>query len=1028
MVTTVTRASTVWRLLATLIAVSCFGHSLPRLHAQAGTITGTISDSKTGRPVVSATIRVEGSPVSTTSDTRGQFVLRGLTGSTARLAVARVGFQARSIEVPVGGEPVRINLEELAIKLDELVVTGNPGEATSRSLGNSIAKVSVAANVEIAPPAKLQDMLSVNIPGVRAIRASGSIGSGGITRVRGVGSLSLSNEPLLYVDGVRVYNEAAVTTEAFQRFSGESPSRINDLNPEEIESIEVLKGPSAATIYGTEASNGVIQIITKRGRGNRPQMEVHTSVGANWLQDPENRYQTDWYVRNGQVEEFNVQKFNRERGFPPIFTTGIAKTAGASLSGGTDRFSYFFGADFNRDEGYTAYNRQNKYNARANVSYRTANDKLKVDMSLGAVRLHLNSAQGFQPITTSIVWACNNNSCVPDPADTAHTGWNGPGHGFTFYRPEDYSEVQAYDDVDRITFSTTITHRPFSWLRHHITVGPDVTNNNSQNLVERHFDDRRPFFSASNGSRTVSESRVSYLTLDYGASGDWNIKPDLISTTSAGAQYYSKQNAYQFGSGLVFAIPGPGDITGAAQRSASEGFLENKTFGVYVQQQFGWKNRRFITAAVRGDGNSAFGKQFSAVYYPKISAAWVASEESFLAGQKWLSQLKLRGAWGKAGQQPDVFSAIQTYQSRVGNGGRGAVTPQNIGNAGLKPEVGQELELGFDAGLFQQRLGIEFTIYNKKINDAILSVPLKPSRGYPGFQFVNIGQTRNKGIELGLDGNILNGKNLGLDARVTFAHNDALITSMGGLAPTIVSFDNQFNVEGFAPGSWFLKKVVSSTVVKPAAGQDFFVPYGTNVMCEGGKDLGAGNGTIVPCGDAPRIYAGQPTPVWSGSASLTMTIQHRLRLLALVDFQGGNKTDVGDVGFGAMFFNNTKAVLTGEDQILSGYYGLLRDGYGGAGDAAGMFNTGFARLRTVSASYDIPDKIARLFGASRGSFTVSGENLAWVWRAQRTSFGAPWIDPEIHPNFAGDVTALTGYVQESFPQAARVRFSLRLTF
>jgi hypothetical protein len=129
-----------------------------------------------------------------------------------------------------------------------------------------------------------------------------------------------------------------------------------------------------------------------------------------------------------------------------------------------------------------------------------------------------------------------------------------------------------------------------------------------------------------------------------------------------------------------------------------------------------------------------------------------------------------------------------------------------------------------------------------------------------------------------------------------------------------------------------------------------------------------------------------------------------------------------------MFFNNTRAVLTGEDQILSGYYGLLRDGYGGAGDAAGMFNTGFARLRTVSASYEIPDKIARWFGASRGSFTLSGENLAWVWRAQKTAFGAPWIDPEIHPNFAGDVTALTGYVQESFPQAARVRFSLRLTF
>src|SRR5262249_44552452 len=163
-------------------------------------------------------------------------------------------------------------------------------------------------------------------------------------------------------------------------------------------------------------------------------------------------------------------------------------------------------------------------------------------------------------------------------------------------------------------------------------------------------------------------------------------------------------------------------------------------------------------------------------------------------------------------------------------------------------------------------------------------------RGYPGFQFVNIGQTQNKGVELALDGAILNGKDLGLDARLTFAHNDAKITDLGGLAPTIVSFDNQFNVQGFAPRSWFLKRLLTSHVVKPGAGQPYFVPCGTNSMCEGGTDLGSGNGTVVPCDNAPRIFQGQPTPVWTGSASLTMTVQRRLRLLALVDYQGGNYT------------------------------------------------------------------------------------------------------------------------------------------
>jgi TonB-dependent SusC/RagA subfamily outer membrane receptor len=211
----------------------------------------------------------------------------------------------------------------------------------------------------------------VNIPGVRVLRAAGSVGSGGVTRVRGVGSLSLSSEPLIYVDGVRVNNDPSVVTEAFQRFSGESPSRVNDINPEEIESIEVIKGPSASTIYGTEASNGVIQIITKRGRPGRTQFEVHTSFGRSWVYDPEHRYQTNWYqnlgpdgLPDGTVTEFNVQEFNKARGYPPIFTFGYPKSLGASVSGGTDRLSYFFSADFDRDEGYVEYSRQNKYNAR----------------------------------------------------------------------------------------------------------------------------------------------------------------------------------------------------------------------------------------------------------------------------------------------------------------------------------------------------------------------------------------------------------------------------------------------------------------------------------------------------------------------------------------------------------------------------------------------------------------------------------------------------------------------------------------
>lgn len=1017
-------------LLGAALGLAVMAASGAPVHAQAGTVSGTVVDSKTGRPLADARVTAEGSDQVARTGVRGDFRITGLSGSTARLRVTRIGYQAASAETPVGGAPIEIQLTEMVVKLDELVVTGTAGEAQKRTLGNAIGNVDVASTLAIAgPPAKIQDLLSVNVPGVRVIRASGAVGSGGVTRIRGSGSLSLSNEPLVYIDGVRVNNQAAATSLAFR--GQEAPSRINDINPEEIESIEVLKGPSAATIYGTEASNGVIQIITKRGKAGRPTFDVHADAGAAWIADPDGRYPSNYYYsRAGTVEEFDVLKFNKENGFPDPFRTGTPMAAGASLSGGSEQLRYFFSADFNRDEGPVDYNWQNKYAGRANLTYSTTDDKFKVDLSLGAIRSRLRGASAVQPITTSIIWACNFPGCEPNPNNPDNTGWNDDGHGYQFYRPEDYQEVAGYDNLDRTTFSLQLNHRPLSWLRHRLTVGPDFVNNKSSVLVERHATARRPFFTQSNGLKQAFQERATFLTIDYGASADATLLGgDLIATTSAGAQYYYKQRDQVTGSGTNFAIPGPSDISGGATITAQEAFLENKTFGVYAQEQLAFKNRFFLTAAIRADDNSAFGENFNAAYYPKFSASWVVSEEPFLANAGVFSQLKLRGAWGKAGQQPDIFSAIQTYAPALGTGGQGGVTPQNFGNPDLKPEVGQETEFGFDAGFFDQRLGIEFTYYDKKIRDAILSLPLRPSRGFPGSQFLNIGETRNKGIELAVDGTVLNSPNVGLDLRATYASNDSKITDMGGTPPAFVgsSYIQQWNVEGYAPASFFFKRVVSSTIQPINIGIP--LPVGFSPMCEGGTDLGDGDGSVVPCAQAPRLYHGRPTPSWNGSFSAQLRLGQRLRLLGLVDYIGGHHSLVGDVAAIHAFFLSSKAVLEGTDEVLSGYLGtqfLLGDP--NSIGALGMMKGGFAKLRTVSATYDLPTGLTRWIGASRGALTVAAENMITLWRAQEDVFGVKFIDSEIMGNRTFDNTGNFAYTQESWPQLARFRTTLRLTF
>jgi TonB-linked SusC/RagA family outer membrane protein len=1010
--------------------------------AQSGTIAGTIVDARSGLPLADVSVRVDGANPAARSGTRGEFRLINVPGTTAQLRFVRIGYRPSTVDARVGDQAVRVAMTEMSVQLDAVVVTGTAGEAQRRTLGNAIGRVDVTTSLALAgPPAKLQDMLSASVPGVRIMRASGNIGAGGTTRIRGSGSLSLPNEPLIYIDGVRSNNQAAAFSYAFNG-AQDQPSRINDLNPEEIESIEVLKGPSAATIYGTEASNGVIQIITKRGRAGRPTVETRFDAGAAWLSNPEERYPTNYYLRRGgdyrnpaDIREFNVQTFQTARGFPKIFSTGTAWGSGTSISGGSEQLRYFFSSDYKRDEGAVDYNWQNKLSNRANLGYSTTDAKFRADVSLGTVRSRTRGASGVQPITTSILWACNFPWCEPTGPDTTRTGWNGPGHGFQFYRPEDYQGVEGFDNVERTTFSLQLNHRPLSWLRHRVTVGPDYTSNKSSQLVFRDATGYNPFFAQSLGQKQSQVLRSTFFTADYGANAEWTIMPSLVASTSAGVQYYYKQFDQQVSQGFEFPVPGPGNVGSGARREAAETFQENKTFGVYGQEQLAWKNRVFLTGAMRADGNSAFGANFDAAYYPKVSASWVVSEEPFLANSRFVSQLRLRGAWGRAGLQPDVFSAIQTFVAAVGAGGLGGVTPRNFGNADLKPEIGEETEVGVDAGLFNQRLGVELTFYNKDIKDAIISAPLRPSRGFPGVQFLNIGKTRNRGVELAIDGSPVNTPRWGLDLRGTIATNDSKIISLGGIPPTFTggSFIQQFNVEGFAPSSFFYKRIVSADIVPDTTctrqagacvgAPIFILPRATNVMCEGGTDLGRGNGTTVPCATAPRLYEGRPTPSWSGSFTATLRLGSRTRILTLVDYLGGLHATVGDVGAQHTFFRNSRSSIAGDNPILQGW---RNDGNGPG--ATGLFDAGFARLRTVSLTYDLPSRLASAVSATRGSVTVAAENMMFLWRAQETAYGAKWIDPELIPNFRGDASGNGGFTQESWPQLARLRTTLRFTF
>ena len=1003
------------------------------------TITGTVVDGSTQRPLGGAQVLIEGTELGSLTDNRGRFLILNSPSATVTVRVVLIGYLEATATVS-SEQAVTIELQETAISLDEIVVTEVVGEQSARAVGNSIGKVDVAEMEQLAPSVDVPRMISATVPGVRVSMGGGEIGAGGTTRIRGIASLSLGAQPLVYVDGVRVNGAESSSAFGWYAFNGNAqPSRLQDFNPDEIESIEIIKGPAAATLYGTEASNGVIQIFTKRGRTGAPRINVTMKQGANFYPDVYNMFPDVWYQCNGvsqtvdvderlkctpgQVSSFNVLKIDRDVYGNEWFQTGHAQSYGADVTGGTQLITYYVSADWDRDEGVVQYNWRNRMSGRANLTY-TPSEKLELNFGLGAIRSKAQSASAQQALPTAIIWACPAPGCEAGDL-AAPSRIDGPYRGYIAYLPEAYEdEIEGFQHVDRTTFTLEARHEPYDWFTQRAIVGGDFSGVRNSELYRAtgNIGQFTPW-----GRKTIINLNTSYFSLDYQANGIFDFGDNLRLTTSGGMQYYQRQESSTLAHGETFPVEALETVSSGSEKRAGEDFLENKTFGVFVQQQASLSDRLFVTGAVRGDDNSAFGTNFDFVVYPKLSASYVISDEPFFQDVMGaVNTLKLRVAWGKAGKQPDVFDAIQTYTPTVGPEGASVLTPENIGNPDLKPEVGTEIELGFDAGFMNDLVGVEFTVYSQTTNDALVRVPVIPSKGFPGVQFRNIGEIRNRGVEIGINGAVYNSDAFSVDLGGTFSTFENEVTNLGGQPPIVQSsssLNRQFHVEGFPLGSMFYRRVVSADL-DGSGGRN----VATNLMCEGGETVGNSNfshggGSPVPCATAPEVYWGQPIPNLEGGVYTNIRIGQSISLYALVDYVGGHHLSLGDISAQHRFFINSRAILERTDPILLGYEALGSQGLAQSGVVAGDF----VKLRTLSASYTLPESMAEMMRASRVAVTVQIDNLWTIWQKSTESFGHPIMDIERARQSPGQF-GLNGYVQEGWPQLTRFVSTLRFTF
>ena len=986
-----------------------------------GSLTGIVTDSANHQPLQGAEVfltAMGGAPNArsqgSVTNGAGRFTITGVAAGEVTVRVRMIGYEPTQRNVTVrdgAATTVDFALTEATLRLNQVIVTGEAGGTERKAIGNVVATVNTKDVLASGSPiTNVEQALSGQASGLIVLPATGQIGTGAELHVRGVSSMSLSNDPIVYIDGIRMDSDPQ---QGPSQRGGAGVSRLNDIDPNDIESIEVIKGPAAATLYGTQASNGVIQIITKKGKSGAPVWSLSMRAGTTWMQNAGGRTQNTYAVdpTTKAVLSQNIWASWLARGNGPIFGDGLGQGYNLSLSGSQGMMRYFASVGWDDDIGVVPWNYQQKMSVRTNL-----------DLPVGTT-FHLQFNAGYIPNKIRLAQGSINSDPFSNIIWGSPLTANAAQMGFYAAPPPIERQIESRADNNRTTTSFTASYFPTTWLTNRLTVGIDYNSESNWTLIPL-----QPLGAASvlgstgTGQKTVDEVGRTFTTIDYAASAKYG--PERLRlTTSLGFQYYNSVSEDIQASGTTFPAAPITTVSGGTITTGAETYAANSEVGVYVEQQAAWKDRVFLTAAIRGDNNSSFGTQFKAAYYPKVSGAWLISDEPFFH-VKQIDQLRLRFAYGAAGTQPGTFDAAQTYTPDVGYKDQPALVPNAIGNPTLQPERSTELETGFEATVLHQRVDLVYSHFSRSITNAIVNEPVPPSQGFPGSQVVNIGKVDGFGDELSLTYHAVRGHKFAWDISTEWSDNGNQIKDLGAFQFLTVGQGGQGqNRVGFSIGDVFMYKVLSATI-NPATGAVI------SSTCDGGTGtvgLRQG-GAPVACSVAPRVLWGHSQPSWQLALNNSFTILTNLKFSFRVE------------GYGGMWNDNTEIralhnlglslpVILHNDPFVQAYRAIDPD-------ALGTFEGGFLRLRDVSAAYTLPPSMAHmLLRASSATVSVGARNLVMLWTAANG-----WNtrrDGMVHVPIANMVAwdpeqravgQLSGGYQTILPPTANVAMTIRLTY
>ncbi|GMR13934.1 MAG: SusC/RagA family TonB-linked outer membrane protein [Gemmatimonadota bacterium] len=974
--------------LVTLVVA--LGGTVSGLDAQQPvTLTGTVTTDD-GQPIAAASILISDLNLQTLSNDEGRFLMlvpaSRAVGQQVAVSASIIGRRTATETVTLTSGTITINFSLGAdpLRLEEIVVTGVGLEMERAKLGVTINQVD-AEEIMQSNETNIVAALAGKAPNVEVTSSGGDPGGGAYIRIRGANSLIGSNQPLIVVDGMPINNSSTAL-----EFSGAGTAinnRAADLNPADIEDIQILKGAAAAAVYGSRAANGVVLITTKSGRPGTNNVSYSVSYSSdevNRLQPLNTRFGQGFRGQAGVGSPFSWGP-ELAAGTPifdhagEVYQTGNRLDQQLTWSGGSEQTTYYLSLGRTGQEGVIA----------GNSSYTRTSVRLKGSHAFRD-DLKLTANFAYTESFSELIQRGSNISGVqlgalrtpPDFNNRPYLNENGLHRSYRNPNPETLTERRGYDnpfwianempntaEVGRTFGNVTLDYTPFNWLKVNYTLGVDYSADERRSVFPKSSSDfpNGRLIRADLVNMQIDHNLVATVTRDLTD----NISGALTVGQNLNQREYRR---YQVnGQNLIF---GTNQLDFTVDKVPNEYTETVRTDGYFVQGTIDMWRQLYLTGGVRYDGSSTFGGKDQRFAYPKASAAWDLTQYVNNSTGGLLSFAKARVAFGITGKQPPVFSNVNAFNKAtitdgwlspngletIYMGNEGVISEGTLGNKNIKPERTKEYEFGADLAFFDNRLSLGATYYYQKTTDAILRVDVPPSTGF-NSKFANAAEFENRGFELTASLSAIDTRSVQWAIEGQWARNRSCVLNLAGT--------EEIGLSGFSGGT--------SSVVAPkrdAAGNitkcysigalfgDDFIRFGNGSRSDGGVMIDdaypgwqAGDIFIGPDGfpqyDPQERVAGDPNPDWTASIRNTITVFDNLRISGLIDIKKG-----GDM------WNGTKGALY--------YFGAHKDTEPYHGDGAPVV---FGAEGPNSSNATIPGQ--SVFGPGAGQTVTVGGSYFW---------------------------------------------------